>query len=648
MGNYTKSFNFRNGVQVDDSNFIVNANGLVGIGTSIPEKRLDVRGNTKIIGDTRLVGLTSITDLNVVGVVTIGSAVKIDSGSGIITATKFVGDASGLTNIVAIATGGFVANVGSLHTEAKVGIGSTQPTSQLDVFGNSKFVGITTFTGITTSSDTLFANSLSVKTLSVEGISTFSDDVIVGTSATVGIGTTVFFPDDIKAKFGDDGDLEIYYDSTHDQGVISSNNKVVSIMSGNLVEIEDESGVNIAQFKKVGGCILHHDGGSKKFETSEEGIIVSGGTTTGTLDVTGVSTFAGNINANGNIIGDTASELSGFAAVRGTLVAAVTLRGSTGAGNKTFETVGTGATVYGKLDVARFAGGASGLSSHFGSLRYGNENDGESPYSTRRSLDLINTDSGNVNYYLNANNLSIPDSGSDFHWHKGFDNATLMTLTNTGVLGIGITIPDSTKKLHVLGGSKITGVSTFNSDLFVGNNLNVKGTLTVSLVTASVTGNLTGNVNASSGLSTFSGIKVTDKTETNFAGIGIGTTCSNLNYIETVNDAGFSTSKFIVNTEGKVAIGTDNIRDGIGLNAHKEKATFGAVGVGTTSPLAAVDFRDAGQDGVGVFANRMYMLPPQVDNNERTGLSTVTGAVIFNTTASKLQIYISDNWVDLH
>ena len=38
MANYTKSFNFRNGVQVDDSNFIVNSVGLVGIGTTIPEK----------------------------------------------------------------------------------------------------------------------------------------------------------------------------------------------------------------------------------------------------------------------------------------------------------------------------------------------------------------------------------------------------------------------------------------------------------------------------------------------------------------------------------------------------------------------------------------------------------------------------------
>ena len=223
-----------------------------------------------------------------------------------------------------------------------------------------------------------------------------------------------------------------------------------------------------------------------------------------------------------------------------------------------------------------------------------------------------------------------------------------MTLTNTGTLGIGLTVPDSTRKLHVDGKIKVTGISTFGSDLFVGNNLNVKNTLTVSTLDADVTGNLTGNVNAASGVSTFSAIKTTDKTATNFAGVGIGTTVSNPNYIETINSTLDKTSQFIVNTEGKVAIGTDNIRDSIGLNAHKEKVTFGAVGVGTTTPLAAIDFRDAGQDGEGVFANRMYMLPPQVNSSQRSGLSTVTGAVIFNTDDSKLQIYINNNWVNLH
>ena len=40
MANYIKSFNFRNGMQVDNDNFIVNAVGRVGIGTTVPEKLL--------------------------------------------------------------------------------------------------------------------------------------------------------------------------------------------------------------------------------------------------------------------------------------------------------------------------------------------------------------------------------------------------------------------------------------------------------------------------------------------------------------------------------------------------------------------------------------------------------------------------------
>ena len=108
MSNYTKSFNFRNGVQVDDSNFIVNAAGLVGIGTTKPEKRLDVRGNANISG------VTSLTNAKVVGILTVGAGITMDAVSGIITAVKFVGDASGLQNIVAIATGGFIAQSGTL------------------------------------------------------------------------------------------------------------------------------------------------------------------------------------------------------------------------------------------------------------------------------------------------------------------------------------------------------------------------------------------------------------------------------------------------------------------------------------------------------------------------------------------------------
>ena len=51
MANIKKSFSFRNGVQVDDDNFLVNQTGLVGIGTTVPTEALDVRGKVKVIGE---------------------------------------------------------------------------------------------------------------------------------------------------------------------------------------------------------------------------------------------------------------------------------------------------------------------------------------------------------------------------------------------------------------------------------------------------------------------------------------------------------------------------------------------------------------------------------------------------------------------
>ena len=135
MANIRKSFNFRNGVQVDDDNFIVNPNGLVGIGTSIPTEFLDVHGTAKITG------LVTTTNLAVTGVSNFYNNVKI---SGVVTATTFFGSAAGLTGIFAISTSGWNVNAESLSTTSKVGIGTAFPLSQLDVVGDVKVSGIIT------------------------------------------------------------------------------------------------------------------------------------------------------------------------------------------------------------------------------------------------------------------------------------------------------------------------------------------------------------------------------------------------------------------------------------------------------------------------------------------------------------------------
>ena len=149
MANYRKSFNLRNGVQVDDDNFIVNANGLVGIGTSVPTEFLDVRGNTKVVG---LVTANSIyTPSATVGVLTATQGISV---TGVVTATSFSGSASGLTDIYAIAVDGWRVTSGSISTTSNVGVGTTNPQGSLQIGTAITFSsnGNATYSGIITAS----------------------------------------------------------------------------------------------------------------------------------------------------------------------------------------------------------------------------------------------------------------------------------------------------------------------------------------------------------------------------------------------------------------------------------------------------------------------------------------------------------------
>ncbi len=661
MSNYTKSFNFRNGVQVDDDNFVVNAAGLVGIGTTKPEKLLDVRGNASITG------ITSLTGSVVTGVITAGN-IKIDALSGVLTATRFVGDASGLTNIVAIATDGWIANTGTLSTTAKVGVGTLSPISQFEVLGDSKLVGFTTLSGITTSVGTLFANQLSVS-----GVSTF---VGLTSLSTLFVSSTSTFTGAIDANGGATVD-NIQIGITGDNEIDTSTGNLTIDSAGGTVVIDDQ--VNVSGILTA----KSFSGPTGTAATFTNGIVVGSGVTiepngqanfvgfvtfnTGVNVTSGLSTFSDNVNISGTnrlIMGDTGALLFREnddlkIAVAGSnnldISANVTTMFAGPDANKTvlkltssgaaelyndsvkkFETVSIGASVYGQLNIARLNGGASTLSTHFGSVRYGNEN-ASFGYSTRRSLDLINTDSGNINFYLNLNNISGP--AGDFRWFKG--TAPKMTLVgNTGNLGIGKT--DPTEKLHV------AGIVTTTSDSFVAGKLSVKGNLEMTGASSEISGNLTGLVNAVTGISTFTSISVTDKTNTQFDGFGVNKNPDSGNIVDIIGGGGEESSKVFVSNNGSIGIGTTRIDDTVNINALQSKVTLGSVGVGTTNPQAVVDFSAAGQGATGASANRMYAYLPTVNNSQEAALVGMrVGALVFNIESENLKFYNGSAWANV-
>ena len=666
MANFSKSFNFRNGLQVDDDKLIVKPNtGLVGIGSTIPTEVLDVKGNIKssgIVTAPNIVAGTGIT------VGTGANQISIDGATGLITAKNYFGDGSTLTNVVAIATAGFKELSGTLSTSFSVGIGSLNtgsggvfPDFTLDVLGDMRVTGPSTFIGLTTVSD-LFANRFSVfnstsigggatiDQANITGVSTFGGnldinaDVDLSGSVTsnLTVDGTVNLAGVATFTSGTSGDI-IFTPKTNTSGFKIRNSDSANILqvfpnltpptaalTGKFIPIDiDVNGgltvagvssftnatnsgsptsgaviisggvgiskrVNLASDVTVGGILYVQGAGSQIYVAPESFIDCNGN-----LDVDG-HTELDNVNIAGVV---TATTIDSPSANQVKL-----LQG----GTQVLNTIGAGVSVSNTLSVISLNGGTSGLSSHSGSLRYGNQS-ASAPYSTRRSLDLINNDSGNINFYLNANNLSVPVGGSDFHWHKGFNNDRLMTLTNTGRLGIGVTQP--TTALHVNGVSTVTGNSfvagnfygkqnlEIGGDAVVAGDLSVTGDFSLSTdlnanVVGNVTGDLTGNVVATGDTSQFQ--KVGIKTD------------------------------------------IDNMIPTADLDVSNGDAVFKNVGIGSTNPDGILDV-----SGTWSNATKKFILLPKVSAAGTSVLqsdSVEGGALIYNTTLRKLQFYNGNNW----
>lgn len=563
MANYNKSFNFRNGVQVDDDNFVVNANGLVGIGTSIPREFLDVYGTAKVTG------LVTTTNLAVSGVSTFYNDVKVGSGitlspsTGAVRATTFYGSAAGLTGFYAVAvTGWYVDNTNSgIFTSFKVGIGTTNPQYSLQVGQNPS-------TG-----------------------NGFSVDGVTGNVKATGIITA--------ARFSGPGDE-----------VTSIN--ASAITSGTLDNARLPSNINVG--------------------------IITASTFYGSL--TGTATTASSLTGTPSIsvgIVTSTNLISGISSVGVSTVSTRLYAESIGVGtNSPASDIHIRRTSASTLQVTSVSaeaivaiGRSTALAGNNGALRFGNTS-GLYPYSNENTLDIINYGTGNINNYLT---LGTPGVGTgNFNWFYGLN--PIMSLTYGGNLGIGITNP--TERLKVVGIASISGSLFVEQNVNITQNATILGNLNVT-GTASI-GNLDISINKTSGISTFYDIKVTNTAIVNNR-IGIG----NTNPLTPIHVGDYSqdpTNSVIISTSG-VGIGTTALYDGCGIYGLGIDALLGVVSIGSSlTPDLPDDIRLSVKNGSTQLENVKVLGVTTSVNGFTSGIGitnpvkiTVTGNILTFTVA---------------
>jgi hypothetical protein len=594
MANYRKSFNLRNGVQVDDDNFVVNANGLVGIGTSVPTEYL-----LNVYGDTRVTGATVTKDLNVSGVTTVGilSVTQNVSVSGVVTAELFSGSASGLTDIYAIAVDGWYVNSSNstISTSFSVGIGTTIPRGNLQIGtgvtinsnGNASYSGIITAASFT-------GSGIGLTGLNAPQLTGTIDNARLPSNINVGIitATTGFYGNltgiastassitttaDITVNSINSGFSTTGVSTVFTRSHVGTGGTAFAALNSGRIGVGTALPTSELQIRKESGSLLEVISNSGNAR-------ISIGQSVGVGKSTALLRF-GDIDRTLEILNNDTGDFSMYLHA-----------GPMGIGTGRFN------WFYGQTFVELMT------LTYDGRLGIGNTDpQGNLQVGTGVTINANGTGffSGNVNI------LGTISAGT-------FDLPTILNNKNI---------------------SNTSGISTFfnvgiSSNLSVVNSVGIGTTIPIANLDVREKTALFGNVGVGTAQIPTVALKVSGQTISDNVGIGTTTTNGEGLYIE---------GKSIVQYNA-----TTNL-----YNSVLYIRGSGGVGVGTTAVRSAVDFSDAGKSSPGLLpgegvGSRAYMLPPRLTTAQRVGLVTVAGAFIFNTDTNKFQGYTGVGWTDFH
>jgi len=638
MANIRKSFNFRNGLAVDDDDLIVRGS-LVGIGTSVPSEVLDVRGNLKIVGTTTTrdffaIGIATVNELTIAG-----TAITMNS-SGIITAKEFYGNGATLLNLPTSQWQDVDVGLGftSIYAVGNVGIATRDPRFVLQVGqANLWQAGIAGKSGVGINSQGDIVSSGIFTAFSFVGFGSYlqlidADNIDLGTLSNdrLPIINNDRFPTNLNIS-----------------GIVTAGGKFKGVLEGDVVGIASTARSLIGEPDIFVGFLSARSIRALSIE-------ITGDAAT---PIPGISTVGGQFDVGAGGTGLTARV--GRKVGIGVSSPTKNLQIDNGNAGSTFVEV---ASTSGPAIISIAQSITGGVGNLGGFLRYGD---------TLGEFDIYNKSPGNFNFLLHAGSSGI--NTGRFQWLNGQNFDELMCLTYDGSLGIGLTNPART--FHVVGTSTVTGNAWF------GGNIITNGTIAVGgVVLGDPTSPLQQNIFVNSGISTFNNVNVQGRVGFNtssanctidapsgtavFGQLGIGVTAGGIGQSNKV----FVEGNVVTSKDSVVGLGTTAIYNGVGgdgtpgsqidlgalqiwnraLRVERGNLlvnTNSLIGIGSYLPIGAIDARYARYSA----SVRVPAYMPVLTTAERGGLNSIVqeGAIIYNISNKIFEFFDGSSWIGI-